>query len=94
MLHVSRKMITWKTKSIFNRKNNNPAIKDSFVASRGWCEKFMRRHRFSLRRKTTTAQKDSSYMVDRIAAYVMHVRRIQKQFNFHDADIAMDETPV
>ena len=25
----------------------------------------------------------------------MHVRRLQKQFNFHDADIiAMDETPV
>ena len=34
-------------------------------------------------------------MVDCIVAYVMHVRRIQKQFNFHDADIiAMDETPV
>ena len=50
----------------------------------------MRRHSFSLRRKTTTAQKDPSYMVDRIVAYV-----IQKQFNFHDADIiAMNETPV
>ena len=34
-------------------------------------------------------------MVDRIVVYVMHVRRIQKQFNIHDADIiAMDETPV
>ena len=55
----------------------------------------MRRHGFSLRRKTTTAQKDPSYVVDCIVAYVMHVRRIQKQFNFHDADIiAMNETPV
>ena len=26
-------------------------------ASRGWCENFMRRHWFSLKRKTTTAQK-------------------------------------
>ena len=33
-------------------------------------------------------------MVDRIVAYVMHIRRIKKQFNFHDADIAMNETPV
>ena len=34
-------------------------------------------------------------MVERIVAYVMHVRRIQKQFNFHDGDIfAMDETSV
>ena len=95
MLQVSRKMIMWKAKSIFNEKNDDPAIKDSFVASRGWCEKFMRRHEFSLRRKTTTAEKDSWYMVDRIVVYVMHVRRIQKQFNFHNADIiAMVETSV
>ena len=85
----------WKTKSIFNEKNDNPTIKDSFIASRGWCEKFMRRHGFSLRRKITTAQKDPLYMVDLIVTYLMHVHRIQKQFNFHDADIiAMDERPV
>ena len=95
MLHVSRKMIMWKAKSIFDEKNEDPALKDTFLASRGWCEKFMRRHGFSLRRKTTTAQKDPAYMVDRIVAYVMHVRRLQKQFSFHDTDtIAMDETPV
>ena len=58
MLHVSRKMIMWKAKSMFGEKNNDPATRDSFVASRGWCEKFMRRHGFSLRRKTTTTQKD------------------------------------
>ena len=55
----------------------------------------MQSHGFSLRRKTTTAQKDPLYMVNRIVAYVMHIRRIQKQFNFSDADIiAMDETSV
>ena len=41
MLHVSRKMIMWKVKSIFDEKNEDPAIKESFVASCGWCEKFM-----------------------------------------------------
>ena len=88
-------MIMWKAKSTFDAKNEDPATKDSFVASRGWCEKFMRRHGFSLRRKTTTAQKDPSYMIDRIIAYVMHVRRLQKQFSFDDTDIiAMDKTAV
>ena len=84
----------WKAKIIFNEKIDDPAIKDSFVFSRGRCEKFMRRHGFYLRGKTTS-QKDPSYMVDRIVAYVMQVRRIQKQSNFHDADIiTMDETPT
>ena len=55
----------------------------------------MRKNGLSLRRKTTTAQNRPSYMVDRIVAYMMHVHRIQKQFNFHDADIiVMDERPV
>ena len=76
MLHVSRKMIMWKAKSIFDAKNEDPTTKDSFVASRGWCEKFMQRPGFSYRRKTTTAQKDPSYMIDLIVAYVMHVCRL------------------
>ena len=55
----------------------------------------MRRHGLSLRRETKTAQKDPSYLVECIVSYIMHVRRLQKQFNFLDADIiAMDETPV
>ena len=95
MLHVSGKMIMWKAKSIFDAKNEDPATKDSFADSRGWCEKFMRRYGFSPRRKTTTAQKNPSYMINRIVAYVMHVCRLQKQFSFDDTDIiAMDETAV
>ena len=42
---------------MFDEKNEEPATRDSFIASHGWCENFMRRHGFSLRRKTTTAQK-------------------------------------
>ena len=45
--------------SIFNKQDNDPAIKDLFVTSCGWCEKFMRRHGFSLRRKTTAASEGS-----------------------------------
>ena len=86
-------MIMWKAKSILDEKNDNPATRDLFVASRGWCENFMRRQGLSLRRKP--AQKDPSYMIDRSVSYVMHVNQHQKQFTFHDSDfITMDETAV
>ena len=41
MWHVSRKMIAWKAKSIFDKESNDIATQNSFAASRGWCEKFM-----------------------------------------------------
>ena len=95
MLHVSRKMIMFKAKKIFDDKTTDPVSRDAFVASRGWCEKFMRRHGFSLRRNTTTAQKDSSYLKDRLVSFVMHARRLQRQYNFAPHNIiAMDETAV
>ena len=79
MLHVSRKMIMFKAKKIFDDKTTDPVSRNAFVASRGWCEKFMRRHRFSLWRKTTTAQKDLSYLIDRLVSLVMHACRLQRQ---------------
>ena len=95
MLHVSRKMIMFKAKKLFDDKVTDPASRDVFVASRGWCGKFMRRRRFLLRRKTTTAQKDPSYLTDRLVSFVIHVRQLQRQYNFapHNID-AMDETAV
>ena len=49
MLHISRKMIMFKGKNIFDDKTTDPVSRDAFVASRGWGEKFTRRHGFSLR---------------------------------------------
>ena len=77
MLHVSWKMIVFKAKKIFDDKTTDPASRDAFVASRGWCEKFMRRHGLSLQQKTTTAQKDPSYLIDRLVFFVMHAHRLQ-----------------
>ena len=95
MLHVSRKMIMFKAKKIFDDKTTDPASRDAFVASRGWCGKIMRRYRFSLRRNTTTAQKDPSYLIDRLVSFVMHARRLQCQYNFAPHNIvAMDESAV
>ena len=47
IFHVGRKMIMFKAKKIFDDKTTDPASRDAFVASRGWCEKFMRRHGLS-----------------------------------------------
>ena len=55
----------------------------------------MRRYRFQLRRNTTTAQKDPSYLVNRLVSFVMHARRLQRQYNFSPHNIvAMDESAV
>ena len=95
MFHVSRDMMMFKATKMFDEKNEDPATRDSFFTSRGWCENFMRRHGLSLRRKTTTAQKTPSFLLDRLVSYFMHVRRLQKQHSFALSDtLAMDETPL
>ena len=95
MLHVSRKIIMFKPNKIFDDKTTDPASRDAFVANGGWCEKFMRHHGFSLRRKTTTAQKDPSYLIDRLVSFVMHGCQLQRQYNFVPHNIVtVDETAV
>ena len=77
------------------KKTTDPASRNPFVARRGWCEKFMRRHGFPLGRKTTTAQKDPSCLIDRLVSFVMHARRLQHQYNFAPHNIvAIDKTAV
>ena len=44
ILHVSRKIIMFKAKKIFDDKTTDPNSRDAFIARRGWLEKFMRRH--------------------------------------------------
>ena len=95
MLHVSRKMIRFKEKKIFDDKTTDPVSRDVFVASRGWCEKFIRCHGFSLQPKATTAQKGLSYLIDQLVSFVMHARQLHRQINFAPHDIvAMDEIAV
>ena len=69
--------------------------KNSFQASCGWLEKFMKRNCLSLRRRTTTIQKDPAYLVDRLIQYVIHVRRMPMKHKSNASSIlAMDETDV
>ena len=43
-----------------------------FRASRGWLEKFMKRHGFSLRRRTTVSQRLPKDLVPKVTMYVYH----------------------
>ena len=67
MLRVSRKLIMFKAKSIYNEKyGDNEELKTGFVASNGWLTKFMKWKNISMRRQTTIAEKDP-----KLVKYVM-----------------------
>lgn len=68
---------------------------ENFMARSGWLRGFMKRYGLSLRRKTSIAQKDPDQLIDKLVAFVLHVRRLSMKHPYKAADIiAMDETPV
>ena len=55
----------------------------------------MGHHGFSLQSKTATMQKDHSYLIDWRVSFVIHARRLQRQYSFAPHNIvAIDETAV
>ena len=94
MLRVSRKLIMFNAKSIYDERcGNNEELKAGFVASNGWLRKFMKRNNLSMQIRTTIAQKDPSHLTIKLVKYVMHVRRLSMKTTFSpDCIIAMDKT--
>ena len=93
-LCVSGKLVCAKAKNIFQEIDPQGDPCD-FVASSGWLQKFMKRHSLSFRAKTTQAQKDPERLIDKLVAFVLHVRRLRKRFGYVNRDIiAMDETAI
>lgn len=94
LLRVSRRSIQEKARELFVTLENNPHA--NFRASNGWLQKFMVRHRLSLRRRTTLAQKDPDDLNKKIASYIMYVSntRKSKKIASDDLIVAMDETSV
>ena len=93
-LRVSGKLVCAKAKNIIQEIDPQGDPR-SFVSSRGWLQKFMNRHSLSFRAKTTQAQKDPERLIDKLVAFVLHVRRLRKRFGYINRDIiAMDETAV
>ena len=54
-LQVSRKMIQWKAKELFQKTPTDEKQDLNFSASDGWLSGFMKRNHLSLRRRTTVA---------------------------------------
>ena len=93
-LRVSCKLIMKKAEITYRSiKAGNNEDFEEFKASRGWLTCFMKRNGLSLRRKTSVAQQDPERLVAKLVAYIVQVRRMQKNYNPSDI-IAMDETPV
>ena len=95
-LRVSRKLIMRKAKMFFDESvGDDECAKVAFVASRGWLEKFMKRNCLSLRQRTTTAQKDPAFLINKLVTYVSEVRRLTESRHYTTQSvIAMDETAV
>jgi len=84
---VTRKSICSKAIALANDPN--------FKASRGWVEKFMERHNFVLRSKTTTGQRLPPELAKKVVAFVCYCKEQQCQHLLRPENISnMDETTI
>ena len=66
-----------------------------FHVSNGWVQKYLNRHGLSVRRKTTQSQKEQERLVEKLAHFVLKVRRLRNQHSYVNQNIiAMDDTAV
>ena len=67
----------------------------NFTASRGWLEKFFRRHQLSLRRRTTVSQRLPSDLIPKVVDFIMKTRKLRMQNGYPLCGIGnMDENSV
>ena len=66
-----------------------------FKASRGWAQKFMKRHSLVLRAKTSLSQKLPADLETHLTSFAVFIQRQRLEYNFEMKMIGnMDETPV
>ena len=94
-IRVTRKAIQEKARQLFQEApqaiKNNP----SFVASDGWLFNFLRRNGFSLRKRTTIAQKQPDDIKTKVINYILYTDGLKANHAYPAASIAAaDETAV
>ncbi|KAI2795511.1 hypothetical protein BLOT_016477, partial [Blomia tropicalis] len=95
-LRVTRKMIRREAVKIWNKtKNDEESNNCEFKGSDGFVDNFLRRHKFSLRRKTTVCQKVPQEHLQKIVNFILYVRnkRIKENYNLQEI-YNCDETPI
>lgn len=89
-LPVTRQMLSMKAKEEANTRGIA-----GFKASRGWCEKFMRRMNLSLRRRTSICQKLPTDFENKLINFQRYVIDLRKKLDYPMCHIGnADETPV
>lgn len=92
-LRVSRRMIKDRAKELFRRNHDDD--QHTFSASNGWLFRFLRRHSFSLRRRTTISQKLPEDIKQKVANFLIYVEGLRKNCAYKPHQIAaFDETAV
>ncbi|GAA6087522.1 zinc finger protein 540-like [Tachysurus ichikawai] len=87
-------MIRAKAKEVYATVSDG-RDEESFTASAGWLDKFLKRYDFSFRRHTTVAQKDAKHFTEKLVNFVAYTTRIIKAKKIQPKYIiSMDETAV
>uniref|UniRef100_A0A6Q2ZKZ2 HTH CENPB-type domain-containing protein n=1 Tax=Esox lucius TaxID=8010 RepID=A0A6Q2ZKZ2_ESOLU len=85
-LRVSPKMIRAKAKEVYATVSDG-RDEDRFTASAGWLDKFLKRNDFSVRRRTTVAQKDAKHFTEKLVNFVTYTTRIIKSKKIQPTNI-------
>ena len=77
------------------KEADDTSVESEFKARKGWLENFMKRNGLSLRRRTTQAKKNPSFLIDKLVAYNLQTERLFRTNLYSPCNmIAMDETAV
>ena len=95
-LRVSRSMIKKQALVFFKDLcENSDSPSDKFCASNGWLEKFLMRHDFTIRKRTTVGQNIPADCTEKVVKFVIYMKSLRNKFKDNLADIfVMDETPI
>ncbi|KAH7713554.1 pogo transposable element with KRAB domain-like protein [Aphelenchoides avenae] len=92
-LRVSRKMVQTQARKLLEKHPVEGAGGKMFAASIGWVRRFMARHGFTLRRRTTTCQKPPEHYKEKVVRFIRYVEELRKAQNFAFI-YACDETAI
>jgi transposase-like protein len=92
---VSRTMIRIRALNLMKEPAFQPLKPKAFVASAGWCTRFMNRNGLCLRQRTKISQKLPRDLEEKIENFQKFVIALRKKYDFEMGQIGnMDETPV